>query len=455
MKRVHFIAIGGSAMHNLAIALQREGIDVTGSDDEIFEPSRSRLANLNLLPDRLGWRPEMITEELHAVILGMHARSDNPELKRAQELGIPVYSFPSYIHEQTKDKKRVVIGGSHGKTTITSMVIHVLRAARKEFDYLVGAQLDGFDCMVKLSPNSKVAVIEGDEYLSSALEPVPKFHLYRPDVALISGIAWDHINVFKTYESYVEQFSRFIELIGPGGTLVYCAADPEVVRLAQAHAWRTDVLQIPYGVPPHVIRDGVTFLATRFGEVELNIFGKHNLMNLEGARHICAQLGVSEGVFYEAIGSFLGAARRLEKVAERDGRVVYKDFAHSPSKLEATIAAVRDQFPDRELIACMELHTFSSLREEFLQHYAGTMNQADAAMVFYDPHAAQLKRLPLIPAGRILAAFARPDLQVVSTPGELAERLRDHLVGDAVLLLMSSGSFGGLDLASTAAAFVA
>jgi UDP-N-acetylmuramate: L-alanyl-gamma-D-glutamyl-meso-diaminopimelate ligase len=399
MKRVHFIAIGGSAMHNLAIALHQKGFEVSGSDDEIFEPSRTRLNNLGLLPARMGWEPQNITKELDAVILGMHARADNPELQRAQELGIPVFSYPAYFYEQTKEKTRVVIGGSHGKTTITSMIVHVLRAAGVDFDYLVGAQLEGFDCMVRLGAKSKIAVIEGDEYLASTLEPVPKFHLYKPDIALVSGIAWDHINVFKTFESYVDQFGIFMDLVEPGGKLVYCAEDPVVKELAEARKGRSDVAQVPYGVPKHAIREGETVLLTAHGEIPLKIFGKHNLMNLEGARHVCHQLGIGDEEFYTSIATFTGAAKRLEKLAEHGDKVVFKDFAHSPSKLKATVDAVREQFPNRKLIACMELHTFSSLSENFLDQYAGCMDAADRALVFYDPHAVQLKRLPPVPTG--------------------------------------------------------
>ncbi|MBK7086798.1 MAG: peptidoglycan synthetase [Flavobacteriales bacterium] len=453
MRTVHFIAIGGSAMHNLAIALHQKGFEVTGSDDGIFEPSRSRLDRLGLLPEKLGWDPFRIHSGLDAVILGMHARADNPELVRAQELGIPVFSYPSYFHEQTKDKTRVVVGGSHGKTTITSMIIHVLRHAGVEFDYLVGAQLEGFDCMVRLSPSSQVAIIEGDEYLASALEPVPKFHLYRPDIALISGIAWDHINVFKTFESYVEQFRKFIEVIEPGGKLIYCAEDAEVRQLAGEPG--VQAVRIPYGVPIHRIADGVTVLSTTMGEVPLQVFGRHNLMNLEGARHVCHQLGIGDKTFFEAIRTFHGAAKRLEKLAENGQRVVFKDFAHSPSKLKATVEAVREQFPGRRLVACMELHTYSSLSENFLDQYAGAMDQADAAIVFYDPHAVQLKRLPPIPPERIQRAFGNDKLRVVNDPIELMGALRDGQHGPGVLLMMSSGNFGGLDLEAMAEAYIA
>ncbi len=452
-QRVHFIAIGGSAMHNLAIALHQQGHEVTGSDDEIFEPSRSRLERLGLLPDALGWHPEDITKDLDAVILGMHARIDNPELKRAQELGIQVFSYPSYFFERTRNKTRVVIGGSHGKTTITSMIVHVLRQAGVEFDYLVGAQLEGFDCMVKLSDTAQVAIIEGDEYLASALEPVPKFHLYKPDIALISGIAWDHVNVFKTFESYVEQFRTFISCIEPGGKLVFCAADREVVELAEGSS--PALVKIPYDVPPHRITDGTTIITTPQGEIPLLVFGRHNLQNMEGARHVCHLLGIGSRTFHEAIATFHGAARRLEMLAEVPGRTVFKDFAHSPSKLIATVQAVREQFPERKLVACMELHTYSSLSEGFLDQYAGSMDAADRAIVFYDPHAVELKRLPSIPPERIRAAFGRDDIQVLTDPIEVMGAVRGGLEGDAVLLMMSSGNFGGLDLQALSEAFIA
>ncbi len=452
-QRVHFIAIGGSAMHNLAIALHQQGFDVTGSDDEIFEPSRSRLERLNLLPDKLGWDPLKIGSDTSAVILGMHARVDNPELKRAQELGIPVFSYPSYFHERTKDKTRVVIGGSHGKTTITSMIVHVLRHAGVEFDYLVGAQLDGFDCMVKLSEKSRVAIIEGDEYLASALQPVPKFHLYKPDIALISGIAWDHINVFKTFESYVEQFRLFIDAIEPGGKLVYCREDLQVRTLSEAK--EVQAQRIPYGVPKHRIENGTTTLETVHGDVPLKVFGQHNLQNLEGARHVCHLLGIGDAEFYKAISSFHGAAKRLEPLGGNGKRIVFKDFAHSPSKLKATVQAVREQFPERQLVACMELHTYSSLSENFLDQYAGCMDAADRAIVFYDPHAVQLKRLPAIPPERIQRAFGRPDVQVMNDPIAVMGAVRKDRKEESVLLMMSSGNFGGVDLQALSEAFIA
>ena len=451
--QVHFIAIGGSAMHNLAIALHQQGFEVTGSDDEIFEPSRSRLERLGLMPDKLGWDPFRIHSGLSAVILGMHARLDNPELKRAQELRIPVFSYPSYFYERTKGKTRVVIGGSHGKTTITSMIVHVLRKVGVEFDYLVGAQLEGFDCMVKLSDRSKVAIIEGDEYLASALEPVPKFHLYKPDIALISGIAWDHINVFRTFDSYVDQFRLFIAAIEPGGKLVYCKEDAEVKAISEDKA--VTAQRVGYGIPKHRIENGVTILETSAGDVPLQVFGKHNLQNLEGARHVCHMLGIGDAEFNGAIASFAGAAKRLERIGGNEHRMVFKDFAHSPSKLKATVQAVREQFPGRQLIACMELHTYSSLSENFLDQYAGCMDEADRAIVFYDPHAVQLKRLPPIPPERIQRAFARPDVRVMNDPIAVIGAVREDRDEEAVLLMMSSGNFGGLDLQALSECFIA
>ncbi|HPJ54377.1 MAG TPA: Mur ligase family protein, partial [Flavobacteriales bacterium] len=455
MRRVHFIAIGGSAMHNMAIALHRQGFEVTGSDDEIFEPSRSRLENLGLLPARMGWDPGSIHEGLEAVILGMHARADNPELLRAQELGLPIYSYPSYFHERTREKTRVVIGGSHGKTTITSMVMHVLRQEGMDLDYLVGAQLEGFDCMVRFSDSSRVAVIEGDEYLASALEPVPKFHLYRPHIALISGIAWDHVNVFRTFDDYVDQFRRFIAAIQPGGRLVHCAADPVVKALVEEGA--PGITTEGYDTPEHRIVNGVTELMTEEGPVPLQVFGRHNLQNLAGARAVCRALGVPDTRFHAAIADFQGAARRLERLVDAPGRAMFKDFAHSPSKLKATLDAVREQFPDRTLTACMELHTYSSLSEGFLDEYRGTMDAADRAIVFYDPHAVQLKRLPPIPPERIQRAFGREDVEVLTDPvavmGSVRQGVSRATGNGAVLLMMSSGNFGGLDLEALAEAF--
>ena len=439
--RVHFIAIGGSAMHNLAIALCQKGIAVTGSDDEIFDPARSRLEKYGLLPAEFGWHPERITPDLDAVVLGMHARIDNPELIRAQELGLKIYSYPEYLYEQSKDKLRIVIGGSHGKTTTTAMILHVLAHCGIEADYMVGAQLKGFEVMVRLSHTAKVMVIEGDEYLTSPIDRRPKFHLYRPNVAIITGIEWDHINVFPTFDIYREQFSKFIDLIEPDGTLIYCDEDKEVHRVAVENR-RTDIQKLPYVCPEHRVVDGVT----EIGHTKLRIFGHHNLLNLTAARLACRQVGVTDEQFDEAISTFEGASKRLELVKKNDTCAVYKDFAHAPSKLRATIHAMREQYPDRRLVACMELHTFSSLTQEFLQQYAHSMDEADVRYVYFSQHALQLKKLPPLDPEEVRKAFGG-NVEVFTDSKKLVEcviALMRKCVS-ANLLMMSSGNFDGID----------
>ncbi|THF50480.1 peptidoglycan synthetase [Flavobacterium supellecticarium] len=441
--RTHFIAIGGSAMHNLALALHSKGYKVTGSDDAIFEPSKTRLQNKGLLPEEMGWFPEKITSDIEAVILGMHAKADNPELLKAQELGLKIYSYPEFLYEQSKDKTRVVIGGSHGKTTITSMILHVMHYHNIEVDYMVGAQLEGFDTMVHLTADNDFIVLEGDEYLSSPMDPRPKFHLYQPNIALISGIAWDHINVFPTYENYVEQFSIFIRKITNGGILVYNENDPEVKRVAEEAT--NPIRKIPYHTPDYTVEDGTTLLATPEGPMPIEVFGAHNLNNLAGAKWICQNMGVDEADFYEAIASFKGASKRLEKIAEGKGKVAYKDFAHSPSKVAATTKAVKEQYPNRNLIACLELHTYSSLNAEFLKEYQGALNAADTAVVFYSPEAVQIKRLETITYEQIAKAFNREDLIIYTNPEDFKQYLFNLNLDNTVLLLMSSGNYGGLD----------
>lgn len=440
--RIHFIAIGGSAMHNLAIALSKKGVNVTGSDDEIFEPSRSRLKKYELLPPAEGWDESRITSDLDAIVLGMHAREDNPELLRAKALGIRIFSYPEYLYEHARNKTRVVIGGSHGKTTITSMILHVLQHYRVACDYMVGAQLEGFEVMVKMTDEAPVMVLEGDEYLTSPLDRRPKFHLYKPHIALISGIAWDHINVFPTFENYVDQFRIFADQVEAGGSLVYFEGD-EVVKEIGIHS-RTDIQKFPYGLPPHVVEGGITSLLDNGKKVPLKIFGDHNLSNLNGARLVCEQLGIGEQQFYEAIGSFKGASRRLQQVAGNAHTVVFKDFAHSPSKLLATTQAVKRQFPERQLVACIELHTYSSLSEQFLSHYAGCLDEADVAMVYFSPHALKLKRLPEITVEQVKMAFGRPDLKVYTVPEMLREDLFQISWKGKNLLMMSSGNFDGI-----------
>lgn len=441
---VHFIAIGGSAMHNMAIAMHKKGFTVTGSDDEIVEPSKTRLAKQGLLPAKEGWDVNNIHKNLDAVILGMHARNDNPELIKAQELGLKIYSYPEYIYEQTKDKTRIVVGGSHGKTTITAMILHVLNYHKIDCDYMVGAQLQGFETMVKLTKEAKIAVIEGDEYLSSPIDRRPKFHLYKPNVAIISGIAWDHINVFPTFSNYVEQFKLFTDLIEPHGTLVYCELDKEVKTVCEKA--RIDIKKLPYGIPPYKIENGVTILTNLpTSDCQLQIFGEHNLMNLTGARLCCNQVGVSDEQFYEAIKSFTGAAKRLELIKKNNVTAVYKDFAHSPSKLKATTQAVKNQFPNRKLIACMELHTFSSLNENFLKEYDGAMALADEAFVYFNPHTIEHKKLKPITEDQVKSAFGGTNIKVYTNSQHL---LHDLLLKDFTsknLLMMSSGNFDGID----------
>jgi UDP-N-acetylmuramate: L-alanyl-gamma-D-glutamyl-meso-diaminopimelate ligase len=448
---VHFIAIGGSAMHNLAIAMHKKGYKVTGSDDEIFEPSKGRLASNGLLPAKEGWDTNNIHAELDAVILGMHARADNPELLKAQELNLKIFSYPEYIYEETKNKTRVIVGGSHGKTTITAMILHVLHFNKVDCDYLVGAQLQGFDTMVRLTSEAKIAVIEGDEYLSSPIDRRPKFHLYNPDIAILSGIAWDHINVFPTFDNYVEQFRIFCDLITPNGSLVYCVEDEEVKKVCENS--RADIKKLPYSVPAHTIENGKTILTglkTISGSCKLAIFGDHNLMNLQGAKLVCNELGLSDEQFYAAIASFKGASKRLELVAENSSTAVYKDFAHSPSKLKATTHAVKKQFPERELIACMELHTFSSLNENFLKEYEGSMALADKAIIYFNPHTIEHKKLKPITEDQVKKAFGSSNIEVLTSSEKLLEKLSALSFKNRNLLMMSSGTFDGIDLKSLA-----
>lgn len=450
---VHFIAIGGSAMHNLAIALSRKGYQVTGSDDEIFEPSKGRLDREGILPTEMGWDENRITKELDAIILGMHAREDNPELLKAQELGLNIYSYPEFVYNQTKDKKRLVIGGSHGKTTITSMILHVMNQLDIETDYLVGAQLEGFDCMVKLS-DAPYVVIEGDEYLSSPIDRRPKFHWYKPHVGSISGIAWDHINVFPTFENYVEQFKIYTDKFKENGVLVFYEGDEHIISIV--NQLRPDIQIRPYRTPDFQVEDGVTYLTVEAGyneegqmtykAVPLSIFGAHNLQNLMAAKYMLNEIGVRDDQFFEAIASFKGAAKRLEKVAENDVAVAYKDFAHSPSKLKATVSAVKRQYPKRKLVACMELHTFSSLKKEFLPHYQDCMEEADEALVYFSPDVVAHKRLEVITAEQVKNAFGTDNVTVFTDSKEIESILRGKEWKDTNLLLMSSGNFHGIDL---------
>jgi UDP-N-acetylmuramate: L-alanyl-gamma-D-glutamyl-meso-diaminopimelate ligase len=441
--RTHFIAIGGAAMHNLALALHNKGYQVTGSDDAIFEPSKSRLEKKGLLPIELGWFPEKITSNIEAIILGMHAKADNPELVKATALGLKIYSYPEFLYEQSKNKTRVVIGGSHGKTTITSMILHVMHYHNIEVDYMVGAQLEGFDTMVHLTEDNDFIVLEGDEYLSSPIDRRPKFHLYRPNIALLSGIAWDHINVFPTFENYVEQFEIFVNQITKGGILVYNEEDETVKKVVEETI--NTIRKIAYQTPSYTVEDGTTLLDTPEGPMPIEVFGAHNLNNLAGAKWICQNMGVDEADFYEAIASFKGASKRLEKIAEGKGKVAYKDFAHSPSKVSATTQAVKAQYPNRKLVACLELHTYSSLNAKFLKEYEGALDAADVAVVFYSPDAVKIKQLEEVTYDQIAQSFKRTDLIIYTNPQEFKDFLFSYDLNNSALLLMSSGNYGGLN----------
>lgn len=443
---IHFIAIGGSAMHNLAIALHNKGYHVTGSDDTIHDPSKSRLEKRGLLPKEFGWFPEKINDALDVIILGMHAKKDNPELLKAQELGLKIYSYPEFLYEQSKDKTRVVIGGSHGKTTITSMILHVLNYHDRKVDYMVGAQLEGFETMVHLTKENEFIVLEGDEYLSSPIDMRPKFHLYKPNIALLSGIAWDHINVFPTFENYLEQFQIFTDSLTNGGIMVYNEEDENVKEVVENS--EHPIKKYPYKTPQHFVDNGITYIDTPDGDMPLEIFGDHNLQNLAGAKWICQHMGIDEDDFYEAVASFKGASKRLEKIAESDKTVIFKDFAHSPSKVKATTEAVKKQYDRRELISCLELHTYSSLNAEFLQEYKGALDKADKAVVFYSPHAVKIKRLEEVTESQIGEAFQRDDLIIYTNPDEFKEFLFSQNFDDKAILLMSSGNYGGLDFES-------
>ena len=442
--KVHFIAIGGSAMHNLAIALKNKGFEVTGSDDAIFEPSKTRLEQKGILPKEFGWFPEKITADIDAVILGMHAHADNSELARAKELGLKIYSYPEFLYEQSKEKTRVVIAGSHGKTTITSMILHVLNFHNKEIDYMVGAQLEGFDCMVKITEDTDFMILEGDEYLSSAEDKQPKFLHYHPNIALISGIAWDHINVFKTFDDYLEQFRKFTESITSGGVLVYNEEDEEVVKIVENS--QKYFRKLPYKTPEYSIREGKVYLKTSMGEIPLSVFGKHNLLNMEGAKLICQQLGIMEEEFYEAIMSFKGASKRLEKVERKDGGILYKDFAHAPSKVKATVAAFKEQFKQEKTYGFLELHTYSSLNPIFLEQYKGAMDGLDTGVIFYSEEALKIKRMEPISPEMIKEKFGNLDLKVFTNAESLHEYWNTLDKAQGAYLMMSSGNFGGLDL---------
>jgi UDP-N-acetylmuramate: L-alanyl-gamma-D-glutamyl-meso-diaminopimelate ligase len=439
--RIHFVAIGGAIMHNLAICLHKKGLTISGSDDIIFDPAKSNLEKHGLLPDKIGFFEENIGTHLDAIILGMHAKTDNPELNKALELGIPVYSFPEFIFQQSKEKTRVVVAGSHGKTSTTAMIMHVLKAQNLDFDYLVGANLDGFEDNVKIS-DAPLIILEGDEYLSSPIEMKSKFHFYHPHITMITGIAWDHVNVFPTWESYTGTFKEYIENITPEGELIYFKGDETLTELAAFAPCKTN----GYHTPSYEIRNGITYLIHEGGETPLEIFGEHNLQNLEGARMVCNALGIDNNDFYQAIASFKGAARRLEKIKTPQGISAFKDFAHSPSKLEATIKAVKQQFADKKLIACMELHTYSSTDPKFLSEFKNSMLPADIAIIYMSDKAFEIKNKLKIEDNVIHRHFNQDSIIVIRTPEALEAELKKHPANEFVFLMMTSGNFDGFDM---------
>lgn len=441
--RIHFISIGGAVMHNMAIALHKKGFTVTGSDDEIYEPAKSRLEKYNLLPASIGWNPDSITKDLDAIVLGMHARKDNREMLRAQELGIKIYSFPEYMYEQTKNKKRIVIGGSHGKTSTTAMIMYVLKYHNVEFDYLVGSIIEGFETMVGLSDSSKIAVFEGDEYLTSALDLRPKFHVYKADVGIITGVSWDHINVFPTYDNYLEQFRIFIKDLPATGELIYCADDADVKKVSEATPCQAKL--IPYYTPQNEVVDGITYVIVNGKKIPLKVFGKHNLQNMMAAKYACEYAGIDEAKFYEAIQHFKGTAKRLETLHEDTHSIIYRDFAHAPSKLKATINAVKNLYPERKLIAAYELHTYSSLNKEFLPHYKDSMQEADIKAVLFSKHALEMKKMPMLNEEEVAKQFGA-GVHVFTDKNELRKFIASHYTKKENMLLMSSGTFDGMDL---------
>ncbi|QNR23798.1 UDP-N-acetylmuramate--L-alanine ligase [Croceimicrobium hydrocarbonivorans] len=441
--KIHLIAIGGSAMHNLALALHQQGHDLSGSDDEIFEPSRSRLADTGILPESMGWDANRIHSDIDMVVVGMHARKDNPELLKALDLGLKVLSYPEYLYESSKDKTRVVITGSHGKTTITSMILHVLNFHGRDCDYMVGAQLEGFHTMVRLTDHNEFMVIEGDEYLSSPLDPRPKFVHYRPNIALLSGIAWDHYNVFPKFEEYRHQFELLFEYIEPGGQIIYNADDSEVKNLVESAT--QELKKFPYQTPAYRVEDQQFILETIEGDLPLQVFGAHNMNNLEGARWVCSQMGITDEEFYEAIVEFEGASKRMEPLIETDNLKVFRDFAHAPSKVKASVQACRETFGDSRFLAVLELHTFSSLNLEFMQQYANSMDPADTAIVYFNPEVLAHKKLPALSIEAVQKAFASEKVKVIMNSAELETLIQEQKEKHEIIVLMSSGNFDGID----------
>lgn len=444
--KLHFIAIGGSIMHGLAIALQRAGHTVSGSDDQIYNPAKNRLSQAGILPEKEGWDPDRITVDLDAIILGMHAFEDNPELRRAKELGLSIYSFPEFIYEQSRNKQRVVIAGSYGKTTVTAMVMHVLKGVGKDFDYLVGAAVPGFDNAVRISETAPVIIIEGDEYLASRLDRRPKFLLYKPHMVALTGISWDHINVFPTEAEYIAQFEYLIQAMSKAADIAYNSSDKLLNKLVKAHTNEESQYLHPYTTPTYRIRDGVYHVKIGGVSSPVALIGKHNMANMQTAWEVCRLLSVEPEAFMEQMRTFVGAKSRLETVSEEGNRLVIKDYAHAPAKVLATVEAVRERYKKKNLVACVELHTFSSLNEDFLPLYKNSLKAANKRIVFVDPHAVESRRMKPITARQIQAAFGDSKLTFVSTIEALQKAINDARKGDDVFLMMSSGNFGGLAL---------
>lgn len=442
--KIHFIAIGGSAMHNLALAMHQKGYQVSGSDDSIFEPSKTRLQKVGLLPEELGWFPNKITTDLDCVILGMHAHQDNPELAKAQELNVPIYSYPEFLAKEAQDKQRLVVAGSHGKTTITAAVLHVLNECNRKESYMVGALLDGYECMVNIEPETKWMVLEGDEYLSSPLDLRSKFLWYQPHVAIITGIAWDHYNVFPSFENYAEQFTSFIKSMEPNSTLYYFDED-ENLKNCISNSKREDIQFVPYNAPQYEVTNGTYTVKHNQKTYQLGVTGKHNMQNLLGAMLLCESMGVTPDNFWETIQSFHGASGRMDLLVDKNNTAIYRDFGHAPSKVEATIQAAKEQYPERHLLACIELHTYSSLNKEFLPQYKGTTTPADEVWVYFNPEVVDLKRLPALNEAIIKESFERENMTVFTDKEELKKALEQQNINNSTLLFMSSGNFGGID----------
>lgn len=434
-------------MHNLAVALQQKGDVVTGSDDEIKEPSRSRLAACGLLPEELGWFPEKLNNEIDVVILGMHARPDNPELQEAKRLGLKICSFPEYLFQRTRDKMRVVISGSHGKTTITAMVIYVLHKLNHQFDYLIGARMEGFDAMLSLNDETRIAIFEGDEYLTSVIDKRPKFLLYQPHIAVISGIEWDHIDAFPTFENYIEQFHSFSKIIERDGKLIYPAGDENILQITASI--REDITDMPYRTPDFSIENGVTTLKTKYGDFPLQVFGEYNMKNIDAARLVCRQIGVKDADFYEAIATFRGLPGRMEKIADNGDTAAFYDMAHTPENVKSSVQALKTQFPEKRVVACLELCSFSSLSAGYLPRYQHSLEEADTAFIYFNPLAGSHRHREPITEEMVKEVFGE-NIHLFTDNIRLMDRLSEEKMLHSNLLFMTSGSFSGINMAAFA-----